>query len=155
MYATTDRQNRRRTVQVAAASLALLLVACSAQGSPSESLQVVNGSETQEPSTATATAGPSVASSAVPPADVTTVTISGRSFGAPEITVAVGKVTFINADTVPHTVTEGQDGVSAPSARFDEVVAVGAAIDVTFPEPGVYQITCLFHSEMHLLVHAH
>lgn len=154
MYTTTDRQNRQRTVQVAVAGLALLLVACSAQSSPSESLPAVNGSETQQPSMATATAGPSLASSSVPPADVTTVTIRGRSFGAPEITVAVGKVTFLNADTVPHTVTEGQNGVSAPNARFDEVVAVGASIDVTFPEPGDYQITCLFHSEMHLLVHA-
>lgn len=155
MYATTHRQNRQGTVQLAVVGLAILLVACSAQSSNSEPLQTVNGSETQQPSTASPTAEPSLAASSVAPVDVITVTIRDRSFGAPEITVAVGKVTFINADTLLHTVTEGQNGATAPNARFDEVVSVGESVEVTFADPGDYQITCLFHSEMHVLVHAH
>ena len=146
---TTYRQHRRRTALLAVAGIAMLLVACSAQSSPSEPIPTPSHSETQQPSTAPATAEPSKA------ADVTTVTIRDRSFGAPEITVAVGKVTFVNKDSLPHSVTEGQTGAAAPNARVNEVVAVGDSVEVTFPEPGDYQITCLFHAEMHLLVHAH
>ena len=137
------------------ASLVLLLGACAVQSSPSTSHHPLAGSASAQPSMVTPSAGPSLASASLPPVDVSTVTIRNLSYGPPEITVAVGTVTFINADTVPHTVTEGQDGVAAPTARFDMEVGVGQSIQVTFPEPGDYQITCLFHSEMHLLVHAH
>jgi plastocyanin len=37
----------------------------------------------------------------------------------------------------------------------NEVVGVGDSVEVTFADVGDYQITCLFHAEMHLLVHAH
>ncbi len=50
--------------------------------------------------------------------DITKVTVRNRSFGTPEITVAVGKVTFVNADSVPHTVTEGENGVAAPACSL-------------------------------------
>ncbi len=155
MYTTAQRRNRRRTAQVAVVSLAILLGGCAVESSPSLSHIPVTGSEGEQPSMATRTAGPSLGATSARPGDVTTVTIRNLSFGAPEITVALGKVTFINADTVPHTVTEGQDGVAAPNARFDLVVGAGESIQVTFVEPGDYRITCLFHSEMHLLVHAH
>jgi len=154
MYPTA-RRNPTRTHLVAVVSLAILLGACAAQNSPSASRQQVTDSQSEQPSIAASVAGPSLATPSVPPADVTTVTIRDRSFGAPEITVAAGEVTFVNADTVPHTVTEGHNGVAAPNARFNMVVAAGESIQVTFVEPGDYQITCLFHSEMHLLVHAH
>ena len=137
------------THQLAVVGLAIVLVACSAQTSPSEAIPTPSPSETLQPSTAAATAEPSRA------ADVTTVTIRDRSFGAPEITVAVGKVTFVNADSLPHTVTEGQNGATAPNARVNEVVGVGDSVEVTFADVGDYQITCLFHAEMHLVVHAH
>jgi plastocyanin len=152
--ATAPRRNRTETCLVAAMSLAILLGACTGGSSPSASHQQVIGSQSEQPSVASTVGGPSLAAPSAP-AGVTTVTIRDRSFGAPEITVAVGKVTFINADTVPHTVTEGQDGVAAPNARFDMVVGVGESIQVTFAQPGDYRITCLFHSEMHLLAHAH
>jgi plastocyanin len=154
VYATAHSRNRQGTAKVAVVSLAILLGACSVENSQSASHHPVASSESGGPSLATTAAGPSLAATSVPPVEVTTVTIRNRSFGAPEITVALGKVTFINADTVPHTVTEGQDGVAAPNARFDMVVGVGGSILVTFVEPGDYRITCLFHSEMHLLVHA-
>ncbi len=137
------------TRQLTVVGLAIVLAACSTQSSPSEPIPTPSPSETQQPSTAPATAEPSKA------ADVTTVTIRDRSFGAPEITVAVGKVTFVNADSLPHTVTEGQNGAAAPDARVNEVVGVGDSVEVTFADVGDYQITCLFHAEMHLIVHAH
>jgi plastocyanin len=143
------------TRQLAVVGLAIALVACSAQTSPSEPIPTPSPSETQQPSTAAATAEPSAPPSTLASADVTTVTIRDRSFGAPEITVAVGKVTFVNADSLPHTVTEGQNGAAGPNARVNEVVGVGDSLEVTFADVGDYQITCLFHSEMHLLVHAH
>lgn len=143
------------THRLTVVGLAILLAACTAQISPSEAIPTPNNSETQQPSTAAATAEPSAPASSQAPVDVTTVTIRDRSFGAPEITVAVGKVTFVNADSLPHTVTEGQNGAAAPNARVNEVVGVGDSIEVTFADVGDYQITCLFHAEMHLLVHAH
>ena len=140
---------------VAVYSLAILLGACVPESSQSASQHPLIGSESGRASVATTAGEPSFAATSVPPVDVSTVTIRSRSFGAPEITVGLGMVTFINADTEPHTVTEGQDGVAASNARFDMVVVAGESIQVTFVEPGDYRITCLFHSEMHLLVHAH
>lgn len=99
----------------------------------------------------TSTAQPPVA---VPSGDVTMVFIREKSFGPPEITVAVGVVTFVNADDEVHTVTEGENGAAAPDGRFDVFVDIGKSADVDFAMAGDYLITCQFHSEMHLLVHA-
>lgn len=152
----TPARERRRTVPTAVVSLAVLLAACNAGSSESASPVQATGSESASPTSAPATpAEPSQVATPSLAIDVTTVSIRDRSFGTPEITVAVGDVTFINDDTLPHTVTEGEDGEAAPNARFDVLVDVGESAQVTFPEPGDYLITCLFHSEMHLLVHAH
>lgn len=80
--------------------------------------------------------------------------IRENSFGPPEITVAVGVVTFVNADDEVHTVTEGENGAAAADGRFDVFIDIGESADVEFADPGDYLITCQFHSEMHLLVHA-
>ncbi len=154
-HATARRRKGRGTAEAVVVGLAIVLGACASESSQSAPQHLVIGSESERPSGATTAAGPSTGATSVAPLDVTTVTIRNRSFGAPEITVALGRVTFINADTDPHTVTEGQDGAPAPNARFDMVVGVGESIQVTFVEPGDYRITCLFHAEMHLLVHAH
>lgn len=92
---------------------------------------------------------------AVPSGDVTRLVISGNTFGPPEITVAVGFVTFVNAHDEPHTVTEGEDGAAAPDGRFDVFIDIGDSAEVEFPDPGDYLVTCQFHGEMRLLVHAH
>ena len=158
MHARTHPGNRRyvdKVAVVSVVSVAMLLAACSAATSPTASQHLVAASQSQPSTAASSTALPSAAGTSVPSAPVTTVTIRDRSFGAPEITIAVGTVAFVNADTLPHTVTEGQNGVAAPNARFNQVVGVGESVEVTFPDPGDYQITCLFHGEMHLLVHAH
>lgn len=92
---------------------------------------------------------------AVPSGDVTRLVISGNTFGPPEITVAVGFVTFVNAHDEPHTVTEGENGAAAPDGRFDVFIDIGESAEVEFPDPGDYLVTCQFHGEMRLLVHAH
>jgi plastocyanin len=88
----------------------------------------------------------------------TTITITAaNSFGAAEVTVAAGgTVTFVNSSSVPHTVTEGDDGQAVAEARFDEQLATGASVMVTFDEAGDYQVTCKLHGAagMNMIVHA-
>lgn len=147
-------------VATVVATLALSLGGCAAAGEsvmqPSAG-EASSGPVAGEPSTAPTTASSAIPSEGGPgPSSpgVTVVTIDNLSFGAPEITVAVGIVTFVNGDDVPHTVTEGENGAAAPDGRFDAFVDVGESIEINFAEPGDYRITCQFHAEMHLLVHA-
>ena len=135
-------------------ALALLATACTAGsgGSPTSSPTASPAPAASTP--AEATDPPSTAATDPPSVDVTVVTIRGRSFGPAEITVAIGEVTFTNADSLPHTVTEGENGAASAGARFDEVIDSDATIVITFAEPGDYHITCQFHPSMHLLVHA-
>ena len=79
---------------------------------------------------------------------------STSSFGATEVTVPAGAtLTVINNSSAPHTFTEGENGGEADNARVAEDIAVGASVPVTFPEPGDYNVTCLFHSSMNMVVH--
>lgn len=146
---------RKRAVLAAVVSLAIQLAACDAGASQSASPDQAISSESATPAdTRTTPAEPSLVPSPSLSADISTVIIRNRSFGAPEITVAVGDVTFINEDSLPHTVSEGENGEAFLNARFDEFVDVGDSVTVAFAEPGDYLITCLFHSEMSLVVHA-
>jgi plastocyanin len=149
---------------MAAVAVAFALVACTrptAESAPSDngvgsSTPVVPSAEATATATAEATATPPAEATATPPAgDVTTVTIRDVSFGTPEITVAVGVVTFVNEDEVEHTATEGDNGAAAPDGRFDVFIGIGESVEVSFAEAGDYRITCQFHPEMHLIVHAH
>jgi plastocyanin len=58
-----------------------------------------------------------------------------------------------NVSTAPHTFTEGEDGEEAADARVNEEIAVGATVEVRFPGPGDYNVTCLFHPSMNMVVH--
>ena len=79
---------------------------------------------------------------------------STSSFGATEVDVPAGEtLTVINNSSAPHTFTEGENGGEAENARVNEDIAVGASVEVTFPEPGDYNVTCLFHSAMNMVVH--
>jgi plastocyanin len=81
------------------------------------------------------------------------VELTGFAFSPTELTVAAGTtVTFVNNDGTAHTVTEGTDGTAAEDARFDEQVANGAEVTVTFDEPGTYQVTCTLHPTMNMTV---
>ena len=97
---------------------------------------------------ASAQAEPSAAASGA----ATMVEIANLDFG-PDLTIAAGTtVMWMNNDTVPHTATEGSDGVAAPGARFDLQLAVGASDSYTFTEAGTYQVTCTLHATMNMTI---
>jgi plastocyanin len=134
----------RRISALAAGLGTLLLVAaaCSSGASPSVSAAASESVASASAGASEGSAGPSV-------------TISGTSsFGTDEITVPAGEtLTVTNASTFPHTFTEGTDGVAADDARVDESIAAGDSVQVTFPEPGDYNVTCLVHPGMNMVVH--
>jgi plastocyanin len=109
-------------------------------------------------------ASPSAAASAVASASAqtqpspaasgaaTTVEIANLTFG-PDLTVAAGtNVTFTNKDTVPHTATEGSNGVAAPTARFNLQLPLGASESYTFVDAGTYKVTCTIHLTMNMTI---
>jgi plastocyanin len=78
-----------------------------------------------------------------------TVSMAGNTFSPGSLTVAAGTtVTF--TDTATHTVTEGTNGVAADDPLVDETG--GSDIQVTFDEPGTYNITCKVHPEMNMTI---
>jgi plastocyanin len=84
-----------------------------------------------------------------------TVTITNSDFG-PDLTVAAGTaVTFDNADSLPHTATQGSSGLKAPDALFDLQLPVGKADSYTFADVGTYQVTCTLHPQMNMTVTVH
>jgi plastocyanin len=124
----------------------ILVLAAAACASPSAS---PGGS-------AAASTPPSAAESMAPasegPSGDTTVNISGRSFGA-DITISAGStVTFVNQDGFGHTVTNGENGVAAADALFDESLPDGGTFAFTFDTPGTYLVTCRIHSSMNVAV---
>ena len=141
----TDPMRRRLALGAGLASLVLAASACASTGSSSApaatqtTAESVAASESAAESTAE---GPSI-----------TIT-STSSFGAAEATVPAGEtLTVINNSGIAHTFTEGENGSAAADARVDEQIPVDATVEVTFPEPGDYNVTCLFHSSMNMVVH--
>ena len=134
------------------AVLLLVLAACTAEtGATAES------SASAEASTASTEASAEESSEESAEASdggATSVMLVNFEFDPGEITVSVGDtVTFMNHDSAPHTVTEGTNGNAADDARFDEEVAGGESVEVTFDEAGDYDVTCLFHANMNMVVH--
>lgn len=126
----------------------LALAACSPSASASSPPEG-SAEPPAESAAASAAASPSEAGTV---GGDTTVTISGRSFGG-DITIAAGStVTFVNNDSVGHTVTNGENGVAAADALFDEPLADGGTFEFTFDTPGVYLVTCRIHSSMNLTI---
>jgi len=127
------------------------LAACSPSTSASSPAESAAASLAEPPAESVA------ASAAASPSEVavggdTTVTISGSSFGG-DITIAAGStVTWVNNDSVGHTVTNGENGVAASDALFDQAVADGGTFEFTFGTPGVYLVTCRIHSSMNMTI---
>jgi plastocyanin len=144
----TDPRHRRLALGAGLAGLLLAAAACTSATSPPASEAASASAATSESEAASASAAAST------PAGPT-VTISGStSFGVDEITVPAGEqLTVVNDSSVSHTFTEGENGVAAEDARVDEQVVVDATVQVEFPEPGDYNITCEFHSSMNMVVH--
>jgi plastocyanin len=78
-----------------------------------------------------------------------TVSMANNQFSPATLTIAAGTtVTF--TDTATHTVTEGTDGTAVDDPLVDETG--GADIEVTFEEPGTYDITCKIHPQMNMTI---
>lgn len=145
---------RRAAAPVLAA--ALLLAACTAvDATPSETL----APDTPEPTAAMteapeATEDPGATEAPGDGApDSASVALLRFQFSEESVTIAAGgTITFSNGDSAAHTVTEGSNGAAAEGARFNEEVGGGASVDITFDEPGTYDVTCLFHPSMNMTV---
>ena len=121
-------RNRLATLAAVLAIIALILAAC---GSSTES------------STAPDDGGDGGGSAGE------TVSMANTTFTPSTLTIQAGTtVTF--TDTAGHTVTEGTDGVAVDDPIVDE--EGGADIDVTFDEPGTYNITCKIHPSMNMTI---
>lgn len=143
------RSLRPRASVVAMTALVLVLAACSSGGSPSEapaSQAPASEAPAGEAPTSQPTASPAAGGG-------TSVTMSSLTFSVAEISVPVGKVTFVNDDGVPHVLAEGENGVEVASPRVQKVsINGGSQGDLEFTVAGDYHITCTVHSNMNMEV---
>ncbi len=83
--------------------------------------------------------------------DAVAAPIINFSFG--NIEANVGEtIRFGNADGVPHTVTAGSPLDPRPDEFDSGVLGTGGTYDVSFDQPGKYQIFCALHPEMQATV---
>jgi plastocyanin len=133
------------------AALALVLAAC-ASSTPSATEAPITAPTTAA-TTAQSAAATASAAASEGAATGDTVRLSGFAFEPAELTVAAGtEVSFVNADSTTHTVTEGEDGTAVDDPIIDEELAQNASTSVTFDEPGTYQITCRIHPSMQMTI---
>jgi plastocyanin len=140
-------------------ALALVLAACasstpSATEAPTTAESAAQTTaQTTAPTTAQSAAATESAAASEGAATGDTVRLSGFAFEPAELTVAAGtEVSFVNADSTTHTVTEGEDGTAVDDPIIDEELAQNASTSVTFDEPGTYQITCRIHPSMQMTI---
>lgn len=77
------------------------------------------------------------------------VQVMGGFFDPPSVELSPGdKVTWTNADSMPHTVTSAWDA----GASFDAVLRAGESFTFAFPEEGAWTIHCRPHSGMEMKV---
>ena len=85
--------------------------------------------------------------SAFDPPNATTVD------GKPTLTIPIGTtVTWTNLDLIEHTATEYLNGFAKPDARFDLTLEPEASASYTFDEVGTYEVGCVPHPAMQMLV---
>ena len=137
------RRPRTATLLSLLAIMTLVLAAC---GSTAESTPAGDGGAESTPT------GDGGAES-TPAGDGETtgnsVSLAGGQFAPGRLTIAAGDtVTF--TDTAGHTVTEGSNGTPDDDPIVDE--SGGADIEVTFDEPGTYNITCKIHPDMNMTI---
>jgi len=139
---------RPRATLAALAPFVLVLAACSSSSSSSEP-PASQAAVSQAPASE---APASQAASATPSG--TTVTLKGLAFSEAQITVPVGKVTFVNEDSVAHVLAEGENGVEVASPRVQKVaISPGSQGEMDFTVAGDYNITCTIHHAMNMVVH--
>jgi plastocyanin len=147
-------QTRRPMIPAVIGALAIVLSACAAEGTPSSSASEV---ATPSPGASEPSASAAESADASPSSSETSsgvrVRIKNQQYDPTELTVAVGtEVTFVNADSFAHTVTEGEDGIPVADPIVDEEIERGQSAKVTFDEPGTYHITCRIHSSMNITI---
>lgn len=78
-----------------------------------------------------------------PSADEVTVAIDNFSYTPPTVTVRPGaRVTWVNHDDVPHTVTAGDKSFTSAALETDE------KFSRVFTQPGTYPYYCAVHPHM-------
>lgn len=133
---------RNLLVVVALVVTLAVVVGCSAQAAGTATPAVSAATSAVGGATAAPAAGGTVAAAAAE------VVLKNFAFSPKELTVSVGTtVTWVNQDTVAHTVTAGQRG--SPSGMFDSgELAAGKSFSFTFTQAGTYPYFCAVHSNM-------
>lgn len=136
-----------RSLPALVAGLVLVLAACGGT-TPEPAASVADEPSPAESAAASETAAPSDATGGEE-----TVRLSDFAFDPGELTIAAGtEVSFVNADSAPHTVTEGTDGAAVDDPIIDEELEQDGSTSFTFDEPGTYDITCRFHPSMQMTI---
>jgi plastocyanin len=138
------------------ATTALTLVACSGSGSASGAAG--QASPTVAPTASAGGGGgysrgdyPVEGSSSAPGSVAPgTVQLSGFKFVPATLTVAAGStLNFVNADSVDHTVVEGENGAPA-AGQSPLTVSPGKSVSLPIATAGMVKVTCTIHPSMNL-----
>jgi plastocyanin len=130
-----------RTTFAALIALVVVLAACG------------TSTQSSEPPASQAAASQPASAAASQATGGTTVTLSGLAFSVSEITIPVGKLTFVNGDAVTHVLAEGENGKEVASPRVQKVsINGGTQGDLVFTVAGDYHITCTVHATMNMEV---
>jgi plastocyanin len=142
---------------IVAVGVSVALAGCASSGGTPLASTSDAATHAGHPSSAPASA--SAPADDTPPADATRLedgaTISMAQFAFSEAAVIVplgATLTFVNEDNVGHTVTNGVQGFPVDHPAFNEPVAAGDSVEITFDEPGRYDITCEPHPIMQMTV---
>lgn len=115
-------------------TLALGLLVLAGCGRPADST-----SHSQAPPTAPAAEAPNR------PAAAPQVTIDNFTYGPRQLTVSPGtRVTWVNRDDVPHTVTS----LTKPRLLDSKALDSDESFSFTFVNPGTYDYFCTIHPKM-------
>jgi plastocyanin len=95
-------------------------------------------------SSPTATANATVLATNTPDSAVNQVDVSDYQFSPSTLTVKVGTTVTWKGVSGAHTVTSDD---SAPM-RFDQSIAEGGVVTVTFTQAGIYEYHCSVHKSM-------
>jgi plastocyanin len=124
-----------------ALAASLVLAACSSSPGSTGGATAAPAASAAPTTSSTGSAG---GAGGEPGSSTQQVKIAGFAFAPLSITVKAGTtVTWVNQDTMPHTVT-------ADDGSFDSgSLAQGATFSQTFTKAGTYPYHCTFHSSMH------
>jgi plastocyanin len=132
---------RRRATFASLTAITLVLAACG------------TSTQSSEPPASQAAASQAASAAASQAAGGTSVTLKLLAFSVSEITVPVGKLTFVNDDSVTHVLAEGENGKEVDSPRVQKVsINGGSEGDLVFTVAGDYHITCTVHPTMNMEV---